>query len=172
MSRFIKGTSILGIALLGFGVWQLTEMDRENHGETESAQTIIQQDQSYEKVFIEQEEETEENRPDYERVDNQMLRTIEDNDEMKELVSGLGKGVTDDLNDLEAETEEQWKTIEKDTKQKKQMLKRLIELTDDKKIEQIASSAESKLDRMMEDKKIDFYKEAVLSFQLISERLS
>ncbi|MBN8237281.1 hypothetical protein JF544_18710 [Halobacillus kuroshimensis] len=172
MSRFVKGTSILGIALLGFGVWQLTEMDRENHGEAESAQTIIQQDQSYEKVFIEQGNEEEENRPDYERVDNQMLRTIEDNDEMKELVSGLGKGVTEDLNDLEAETEEQWKTIEEDTKQKKQMLKRLIELTDDKKIEQIASSAEAKLDRMMEDKKIDFYKEAVLSFQLISERLS
>ncbi|WP_406945689.1 hypothetical protein ACJA3J_05235 [Halobacillus sp. SY10] len=174
MSKFVKGTSILGVLALGFGVWQITEVDQQ---ENVNVQALPNDDQqSYQTVIIDK-AETEEMEAvvKEELVDTRTLRSIresvDENDEMKQLIDGLGRGVEADLGEHHVDTDEEWKELEEDTKEKQVMIKKLMEMTSHEDLKQLASIALKKLERTIQNRQFTYYKEAVESFKVLSERL-
>ncbi|GEN55257.1 hypothetical protein [Halobacillus faecis] len=174
MSKFVKGTSILGVLALGFGVWQLTEVDQQ---ESVKVQALPSDDrQSYETVIIDQAEPEEmEAVVKEELVDTRTIRSIrnsmDDNEEMKQLIDGLGRGVEGDLGEHHIDTDEEWKEVEEDTKEKQVMIKKLIKMTSHEDLKQLASTALKKLEQTIQSRQFTYYKEAVESFRALSERL-
>ncbi|CDQ21215.1 hypothetical protein [Halobacillus karajensis] len=174
MSKFVKGTSILGVLVLGIGVWQLTEMDQEKGMDVQAQPN--DKHETYETVMIDKEEMDQvEIRPEEKMIDSPTLRSIqesvEENEEMKQLITGLGTSVGTDLQSHEVDTEEEWKELEKDTKDKKEMIKKLLKITNHKELRQLASRALKNFEQTIEKRQFSLYKEAVASFKTISDRL-
>ncbi|REJ06936.1 hypothetical protein [Halobacillus trueperi] len=174
MSKFVKGTSILGVLALGFGVWQITEVDQQENVNVQALPSDDQQ--SYQTVIIDK-AETEEMEVvvKEELVDTRTLRSIQEsvdeNDEMKQLIDGLGRGVEVDLGEHHVDTDEEWKELEEDTKEKQVMIKKLMQMTSHEDLKQLASIALKKLERTIQNRQFTYYKEAVESFKVLSERL-
>ncbi|MGR9047076.1 hypothetical protein ACQ4XT_00215 [Halobacillus faecis] len=174
MSKFVKGTSILGVLALGFGVWQLTEVEQQ---ESVNVQALPSDDrQSYETVIIDKAEPEEmEAVVEEELVDTRTIRSIQesmdDNEEMKQLIDGLGRGVEADLGEHHIDTDEEWKELEEDTKEKQVMIKKLMKMTSHEDLKQLASTALKKLEQTIQSRQFTYYKEAVESFKVLSEQL-
>ncbi|WP_394219934.1 hypothetical protein [Halobacillus trueperi] len=174
MSKFVKGTSILGVLALGFGVWQITELDQQESVNVQALQSDDQQ--SYETVIIDKAAPEEmEAVVKEEPVDTRTLRSIresmDENEEMKQLIDGLGRGVEADLGKHHVDTDEEWKELEEDTKEKQVMIKKLMEMTNHEDLKQLASIAFKKLEQTIQNRQFTYYKEAVESFRALSERL-
>lgn len=173
MSKFVKGTSILGVLALGFGVWQITEVDQQ---ENVNVQAIPSDDQSYETVIIDKADPEELDGVVEEKfVDNRTLQSIREsmdgNEDMKQLIDGLGRGVEADLGEHRVDTEEDWKELEQDTKEKQVMIKKLMDMTSHEDLKQMASVALKKLEQTIQSRQFTYYKEAVESFKVLSDRL-
>lgn len=175
MSKFIKGTSILGVMILSFGVWQLTEMDENETTEVKAVSNVIQKEETYETVYIEKEDQMEVDVSKKEMVDARTVRSIqtsiENNEEAKQLIIGLGRGVAEDLKQHDVNTNKEWKELEQDSKKKQEMIQELLALTNDEELKQLASSAQKKLEKTITDRSFDSYKEAVGPFKFLSEQL-
>ncbi|MGP4061829.1 hypothetical protein [Halobacillus sp. H74] len=174
MSKFVKGTSILGVLAISFGVWQLSEIDEKGTTEVNAIQNIESQD-NYETVTIEQEETAGVIEQKEEIVDPRTLRSIQEsakeNAQVKDLFSGLGQGVTEDLQSIEMDTKEEWKALKKDSQEKQDMIKQLLDLTNDEEIRELAKTASGKLALSIENKSIEVYIETVNLFKYIHDRL-
>ncbi|MYL72152.1 hypothetical protein GLW00_14920 [Halobacillus litoralis] len=173
MSKFVKGTSILGVLALGFGVWQITEVDQQ---ENVNVQAIPSDDQSYETVIIDKADPEELDGVVEEKfVDNRTLQSIREsmdgNEDMKQLIDGLGRGVEADLGEHHVDTEEDWKELEQDTKEKQVMIKKLMDMTSHEDLKQMAAVALKKLEQTIQSRQFTYYKEAVESFKVLSDRL-
>ena len=175
MSKFVKGTSILGVVILSFGVWQLTEMDENEITEVNPTSNVIQEEETYETVYIEKEKSEKIDVSKKEVVDTRAVRSIqtsiENNEEAKQLIMGLGRGVAEDLKQHEVNTDKEWKELEQDSIEKQEMIQQLLQLTNDEELQQLASSAQKKLEKTITDRSFDFYKEAVGPFEFLSEQL-
>ncbi|WP_226576491.1 hypothetical protein [Halobacillus litoralis] len=175
MSKFVKGTFILGILVIAFGIWQLVQIEEKADVKVKNTQNITHQNQNYEQVFIAKDNTSVKIQADQEAGDDKKLHAIGQNvkndDEMKELIAGIGTDVTENLQELKVETEEDWKVIEEDSKKKQQMIDQLQRLTKDEVLQEMAAEADQNLQQMIIDKDLVFYKEAISPFKELSELL-
>lgn len=175
MSKFVKGTSILGVMLLSFGIWQLTEIDQNENSEVNAIQNVMEKEETYETVYIEKEDQMEADVSNKEMVDTRTVRSIqtsiENNEEAKQLIIGLGRGVREDLKKHDVNTDKEWKELEQDSEKKQEMIQELLALTDDEELKKLASTAKKKLEKTITDRSFDFYKQAVRPFEFLSEQL-
>ncbi|WP_139207299.1 hypothetical protein [Halobacillus dabanensis] len=175
MSKFVKGTSILGVMLLSFGIWQLTEMDQNENSEVNAIPNVMEKEETYETVYIEKEDQMEVDVSNKEMVDTRTVRSIqtsiENNEEAKQLIIGLGRGVREDLKKHDVNTDKEWKELEQDSEKKQEMIQELLALTDDEELKKLASTAQKKLEKTITDHSFDFYKQAVRPFEFLSEQL-
>jgi hypothetical protein len=175
MSKFVKGTSILGVVLLSFGVWKLTEMDERGKAEVNAKSNVNQEEETFETVYIEKEDPLEEDVSKKEMIDTRAVRSIqtsiENNEEAKQLIIGLGIGVAEDLKQHEVKTDKEWQELEQDSKEKQEMIQQLLALTNDEELQQLASTAQKKLEKTITNRSFALYKDAVGSFKFLSEQL-
>lgn len=177
MSKFIKGTSILGVLAIGIGVWQLVELEEEGDMSTNRIQSVEQKKGTYESVVIEKTDAVavipEADMRD--GLDTQSLKSIQESvegkDKIKQLITGLGQAVNEDLQNHEVDTAKEWEALEKDSKEKQKMLHKLINLTNDEDLKKLALTAENNLEKTLADRSLDFYREAVNAFKSLDDQL-
>ncbi|ELK47559.1 hypothetical protein QRD89_04865 [Halobacillus sp. ACCC02827] len=167
MSRFVKVTSILGIAAISFGVWQLSQQDSQANIEASPKETISEHSQTYQRIHIDKEEAEEQKVSVRAPVDARTVRSfkeaVEKQKEVKVLVEGVGEP--------EGKEEPKWSDIEKDSKEKMQLLDKLTGLSDNDIVEEFAKKANHKLERALDSKQAAEYIETVELFHYISEQL-
>ncbi|MGI8317156.1 hypothetical protein [Halobacillus mangrovi] len=182
MSNFIKGTSIIGVIVLGIGIWQLTVSDGIGQNKTaeKTEQTEEKTDEThYQTVTVQSEEEQSENlkRPDYsgqtlvkDTVVASIKNMINEDNQIRELIHKIGEDrIQDDL--AYGAHSYDWRKLESDTEEKQQWIDQLIELSDHKQLNEMAEEASVNFSKSLKQKDLNYYFEATKKFQYLRMKL-
>ncbi|MBH0228600.1 hypothetical protein [Halobacillus yeomjeoni] len=184
MSSFIKGTSVVGILVVGIGLWQINEYSRQGSKEQVLAQSPSPpgehksrgEGHSYDFVTIETDSYAVPlERPDYdgqklvnEDVVEAIEHRVEENERILFLIKKIGEDWIEDRYASGRYTYE-WDKLKESNEIKRKMIEELLSISTSPELNTYAKQADRNFSRALRKKDLNYYFEATKHFMYLSE---